>query len=62
MKQALIQKTRMSTTNFMLWAELLGIDFNVIVKDNGRDKISPLKHPLVYDSYKDCIYEDDSEK
>lgn len=62
MKQALIQKTRMSTTNFMLWAELLGIDFNVIVKDNGRDKISPLKHPLVYDSYKDSIYEDDSEK
>ena len=58
MKQALIGKTRMSTTNFIMWAELLGIDFEVIVKDNGRDNISPLKHPLVYDSYSDSVTEE----
>lgn len=57
MKQALVMSTRMSTTNFITWAELLGIDFTVTVTDNGRDTINPLKHPLTYDSYSDKVTE-----
>lgn len=58
MKQALSGKTRMSTTNFILWAELLGIDFTVTVRDNGHDTINPLKLSLLYDSYTDSIIEE----
>lgn len=58
MKQALVLSTRMSTNVFVSWAELLGIDFTVTVKDNGRDTITPLKHPLTYTSYSDKVIED----
>lgn len=50
MKSALIGKTKMSVPNFIIWAELLGIDWEITVFDNGTDKLSPLNKSLTYES------------
>lgn len=55
MKQALNNQSKMSTKQFGNWAELLGIDYCIIVWDNGKDSLDKLKEPLVYDSYKDVV-------
>lgn len=55
MKSALIGKTKMSVPNFIVWAELLGIDWEITIIDNGTDKINPLKESLVYKSSTDRI-------
>lgn len=52
---ALKGKTKMSTTNFLMWAELLGIDFNILVNDNGSDEINPLPKNVTYVSINDKI-------
>lgn len=57
MKAALRNKTKMSTTYFSTWAELLECGFQIIFFDNGNDKQNPLKFPLVYDSYHDTVGE-----
>ena len=43
MKQALEKSTKMSVIYFASWMEILGLDFEIIVKDNGQDRIDPLK-------------------
>lgn len=52
---ALKGKTKMSTTNFLMWAELLGINFNISVTDNGSDEINPLSKDLTYVNIGDKI-------
>lgn len=41
---------KMSVLNFLRWAEVLNFDFQLILTDNGKDRISPLKEDVVYDS------------
>lgn len=55
MTSALGNSTKMSVTYFLTWAELLGVDFEIRVKDNGTDPINPLKEPIIYDSYHDSV-------
>lgn len=65
MKSALVGKTKMSISNFMIWCELLGVSYDIIISDNGSDRINPLKDDIYYSSYgsnienipkiKDCI-------
>lgn len=50
MKSALIGSTKMSVTNFLLWCELLGLNFNIIISDNGEKKMVTLNDTLEYDS------------
>ena len=51
MTAALNTSTKMSTTYFQTWAELLGFDFTISITDNGTDSINPLKGTIKYDSY-----------
>ena len=57
MKSALNKETKMSPYYFGLWMNLLGTDYILITKDNGEDKQTPLKHPIIYFSHKDAIGE-----
>lgn len=50
LKSVLMNKTKMSTNNFMIWMELLGTDFDIIIKDNGSNELNPLKKDLLYRS------------
>lgn len=50
MKSALVGTTKMSISNFNIWMEILGIDFDIIVSDNGSDKENPLPNPIHYSS------------
>ena len=44
----MIPKT--SITNFEQWAELLGFDYEITIRDNGTDKLNPLKYEITYKS------------
>lgn len=55
MKIALQNNTAMSVKYFVKWAELLGIDFELSVTDNGEDLKDPLNQKLTYLSYKDDV-------
>ena len=61
MKSALISKTKMSITYFLMWVELLGIDFAIAIQDNGRDQ-DPLEEGLLYRSKDNSIYTFDPKK
>lgn len=54
LKSALQTETKMSTSYFNVWCELLGIDYLIIAYDNKTD-IDTLRVPVVYDSHKDKI-------
>ena len=56
MKAAMQGKTKMSTVYFETWAELLGFDFELTIKDNGTDPQNPLKYPLKYVSRRGKVY------
>ena len=49
-KSALVNKTKTSITNFEQWAELLGFDYEITIRDNGTDKLNPLKYEITYKS------------
>jgi len=51
---ALNNDTKMSVNYFVSWMELLGCSFEIVIRDNGTDKVNPLKH--------DHIYENDTNK
>lgn len=57
MRQALDGNTKMSTTYFLKWCELLGFGFKLTLEDNGEKKRSPLKNPIAYLSYRDKMFE-----
>ena len=42
MKSALNKKSKMSVSYFMDWCEILGLDWTIIITDNGKDRISPM--------------------
>lgn len=46
LRMALNNNTSMSINYFRLWCEILGLDLELILKDNGTDKISPLPHQI----------------
>lgn len=48
MKSALVGKTKMSISNFNVWCELLGVNYEVIMSDNGSDNVDPLKSVIHY--------------
>lgn len=50
MKSALIGKTRMSISNFNVWCELLGVSYDIVISDNGTDKINPLEDDIHFTS------------
>lgn len=50
MKSSLNNKTKMSTTNFKKWEEVLGFKWTLTIEDSGKDKLSPLPHPLTFHS------------
>lgn len=56
MKTALMNSTKMSVPNFIIWCDLLGISFDIFVQDNGTDQTNPLKDTIHYSSMTD-IYE-----
>lgn len=46
MKSGLKRDTKMTVTNFKSWCEVLGLDWEVTLKDSGEDRLSPLKEPI----------------
>lgn len=48
LKAALEGKTKMSVVNFKEWTEILGVDFEIIITDDGTDRINPLYKPIRY--------------
>ncbi|MNF02178.1 hypothetical protein D3C80_2012900 [compost metagenome] len=46
MRSALERDTKMSAKYFEAWCDLLGIDWKIIIMDNGRDKIAPLEDDI----------------
>lgn len=62
MKSALIASTKMSVTNFLMWVELLGVDFEILIEDNGMDPANPLKESLLYRSRDNATYTFDASK
>ena len=56
MKTALNNGTRMSVTNFSKWCELLGLDFEIRVMDNGSDPDFPLVNDIVFSSVTGKVY------
>lgn len=50
MKAALDNDTKMSVVYFGHWCELLGLDYSIVVQDNGTDIYDPLKAPICYES------------
>ena len=55
MKAALKNDTKMSTNYYQTWTNLLDVDFQIIITDNGEDKQNPLRWTLIYDSYHDKV-------
>ena len=46
MKSGLKRETKMTVTNFRSWCEILGLDFEVSIRDNGTDTVNPLPEDL----------------
>lgn len=49
-KSTMRKNTKMTVTNFIRLCEVLGLDWTITLTDNGEDKISPLKEPVVVSS------------
>lgn len=46
MKSGLKRTTRMTVPNFISWCEILGVNWEITISDNGTDNIAPLKKPI----------------
>ena len=53
--QGLNSDTKVSTTVWQTWIEMLGIDCLIILKDSGADKDDPINDYIVYKSRNDSI-------
>lgn len=51
MRSALEGKTKMSVKYFQAWCEILGIDWELTVFDNGTDKIAPMDDAITVTSH-----------
>ena len=47
MKSGLSKSTKMTVPNFIKWCEILGLDWEMIIKDNGDDTINPLSEDII---------------
>ena len=56
MRTALSNDTKMSTTYFATWAEILGLEVEFHIKDDGSDRLSPLGNEHIYDPVTDTLY------
>lgn len=50
MKSGLNKETKMTVPNFKVWCEILGVDWEMIVRDNGKDKNNPLPEEIRIES------------
>lgn len=50
MKSGLKRDTKMTVTNFKAWCEILGVQWKMVVSDDGTDTLNPLKEPIEIDS------------
>ena len=55
LKSSLMNKTKMSPLMYGIWIEILGLDFELTVYDNGTDIINPLKNSVTYISNENRI-------
>ena len=46
MKSGLSKSTKMTVPNFIKWCEILGLDWEMTIKDNGDDTINPLSENI----------------
>jgi len=46
MKSGLNKSTKMTVPNFVKWCEILGLDWEMVVKDNGDDKVNPMTETI----------------
>jgi hypothetical protein len=46
MKSGLNKETKMTVTNFKSWCEILGLEWEMTVRDNGTDRLSPLPESI----------------
>ena len=56
MRSVLDNETKMSTTNFYRWMDLLGVNFNMVISDDGSDS-ETLKNPIIFQSGSDSLGE-----
>ena len=49
LKTALTNSTKMSVVNFLIWMNLLGCKFKILVTDNGMDPVNKINGILEYD-------------
>lgn len=47
MKSGLSKSTKMTVPNFIKWCEILGLDWEMVIKDNGDDTINPLSETII---------------
>ena len=47
MKSGLSKSTKMTVPNFIKWCEILGLDWELTISDNGEDNINPLSETIV---------------
>lgn len=53
LKTALMNNTKMSVPNFLIWCDLLSISFDIFISDNGTDIHNPLPEQIHYNSLTD---------
>lgn len=53
---ALNNDTKMSTTYFATWLEILGLEVEYKIKNDGTDNLTPLKHEHIYEPATDTFY------
>lgn len=47
MKSGLNKSTKMTVPNFVKWCEILGLDWEMVIKDSGEDNINPLSEDII---------------
>lgn len=50
LKSGLVGSTKMTVPYFLKWAEILGLDWELTIKDDGTDYISPLRNKITVGS------------
>lgn len=46
MKSGLNRSTKMTVPNFTAWCEILGVNWDITIYDNGTDKVNPMKNDI----------------
>jgi len=50
MKSGLNKETKMTVTNFKIWCEILDVKWEIMISDNGTDKLNPLSDDIIVSS------------